>query len=190
MAIRPIRLFGDPILRRKAAAVIDFDKELRDLVRDLTDTMIDANGGGIAAPQIGVGLRVFTYIVEGEIGHVVNPLVEVIGDEEQVGQEGCLSIPGLPFDCRRHLEVVTTGFTMYGEPLRVEGRGRLSRIIEHENDHLDGILFVDRLDPQTREAAEAAIREAEWSGGVVPEIRLSPHAPLRAGGGSRSTAQL
>ena len=190
MAIRPIRLFGDPILRQKAASVIDFDKELRDLVRDLTDTMIDANGGGIAAPQIGVGLRVFTYIVEGEIGHVVNPLVEVIGNEEQVGQEGCLSIPGLPFDCRRHLQVVTTGFTMHGEPLRVEGHGRLSVIIEHENDHLDGILFVDRLDPRTREAAEAAIREAEWSGGVVPEIRLSPHAPLRAGGRGRSTAEL
>ncbi|GAA1830197.1 peptide deformylase [Microlunatus capsulatus] len=187
MATRPIRLFGDPILRQKAAPVVDFDKELRDLVRDLTDTMIDANGGGIAAPQIGVGLRVFTYVVEGEIGHVVNPQVEVIGDEEQVGPEGCLSIPDLPFDCRRPLHVVTTGFTMHGEPLRVEGRGRLSVIIEHETDHLDGILFVDRLDPRTRQAAEAAIREAEWSGGVVPEIRFSPHAPLRAAARRRAS---
>jgi len=181
VAIRPIRLFGDPVLRQKSVPVVDFDKELRTLVQDLTDTMIDANGGGIAAPQIGVGLRVFTYILEGEVGHVVNPRVEVIGEEEQTGQEGCLSIPGLPFDCRRHLRVVASGFTMYGEPLRVEGNGRLSVIIEHENDHLDGILFVDRLDLQNRQAAEAAIREAEWSGGIVPEIRLSPHAPLRAG---------
>jgi peptide deformylase len=180
MSIRPIRLFGDPVLRQQSAPVVDFDKELRDLVQDLTDTMIDANGGGIAAPQIGVGLRVFTYVVEGEIGHVVNPLVEVVGDDEQTNQEGCLSIPGLPFDCRRHLQVVTSGFTMHGEPLRIEGHGRLSVIVQHETDHLDGILFVDRLDRENREAAEAAIRAAEWSGGVVPEIRLSPHLPLRS----------
>ncbi len=181
MTIRPIRLFGDPILRQSAVPVVDFDLELRKLVTDLTDTMVDANGGGIAAPQIGVGLRVFTYGVEGEIGHVVNPLVEVVGNEEQLGQEGCLSIPGLPFDCRRALQVVVSGFTMHGEPFRVEGNGRLSVIIQHEVDHLDGILFVDRLDSSTRQAAEAAIRAAEWSGGVVPEIRLSPHAPLRPG---------
>jgi peptide deformylase len=182
MAIRPIRLFGDPVLRQKAAPVTDFDKELRDLVTDLTDTMREANGGGIAAPQIGVSLRVFTYVVEDEAGHIVNPVVEPVGDEEQLTEEGCLSIPGLPFDCRRHLHVVTTGFTMHGEPLRIEGTGRLSVILEHENDHLDGVLFVDHLDPETRAAAEAAIREAEWSGGIVPEIRLSPHAPLRSAG--------
>ena len=185
MAIRPIRLFGDQILRQQAVPVVDFDAELRALVQDLTDTMFDANGGGIAAPQIGVGLRVFTYVVEGEVGHVVNPLVELVGDEEQFGQEGCLSIPGLPFDCRRHLQVVTTGFTMHGEPLRIEGHGRLSVIVQHETDHLDGILFVDRLDPQNQVAARAAIEEAEWSGGVAPEIRLSPHAPLRAGSRGR-----
>jgi len=179
MAIRPIRLFGDPILRQQAEPVVDFDKELRDLVADLTDTMFEARGGGIAAPQIGVSLRVFTYVVEGEVGHVVNPLVEVVGEEEQYGEEGCLSIPGVPIDCRRHLHVVTTGVDMFGQPLRIEGSGRLSVIVEHETDHLDGILFVDRLDPEQREAAEAAIREAEWSGGVVPEIRPSPHAPLR-----------
>lgn len=179
MTIRPIRLFGDPVLRQQAAPVVDFDAELRSLVADLTDTMLDANGGGIAAPQIGVGLRVFTYIFEDQIGHVVNPMVEVVGDEEQFGREGCLSIPGVPMDCRRHMYVVTTGFDMHGEPLRLEGSGRLSMIIEHETDHLDGILFVDRLDPENRAAAEAAIREAEWSGGVVPEIRVSPHAPFK-----------
>ena len=179
MTIRPIRLFGDPVLRQRAGEVVDFDRELRDLVTDLTDTMLDANGGGIAAPQIGVGLRVFTYVVDGEVGHVVNPAVELVGDEEQLEREGCLSIPGLPFDCRRHLRVVTTGFTAHGEPLRIEGSGRLSVIVQHETDHLDGILFVDRLDAATRDLAEQAIREAEWSGGRVPEIRLSPHAPLR-----------
>ncbi|MBA8795698.1 peptide deformylase [Friedmanniella endophytica] len=182
MTIRRIRLFGDPVLRERAAPVVDFDAELRALVTDLVDTMVDADGGGIAAPQIGVGLRVFTYRLGDEIGHVVNPTVEFVGDEEQLAEEGCLSIPGLPFDCRRHLQVVTTGFTMDGEPLRLDGNGRLSQIIQHETDHLDGILFVDRLDPATRRAAEEAIRAAEWSGGVVPEIRVSPHAPLRPGG--------
>jgi peptide deformylase len=180
MTIRPIRLFGDPVLRQSAQPVVDFDRELRQLVTDLTDTMLDARGGGIAAPQIGVGLRVFTYVVDGEVGHVVNPTVELVGEEEQFGREGCLSIPGLPFDCRRHLSVVTTGFTAHGEPLRIEGSGRLSVIVQHETDHLDGILFVDHLDPATRELAEQAIREAEWSGGQVPEIRVSPHAPLRS----------
>ncbi len=179
MTIRPIRLFGDPVLRQVAQPVVDFDKELADLVTDLTDTMMDARGGGIAAPQIGVGLRVFTYVVEGEIGHVVNPVVEPVGDEEQFNPEGCLSIPGLPFDCTRHLQVVTTGFDVHGEPVRIEGSGRLSVIVEHETDHLDGILFVDRLDADTRLLAEQAIREAEWSGGSAPEIRLSPHAPLQ-----------
>lgn len=182
MTVREIRLFGDPVLRRRAEPVVDFDRELARLVTDLTDTMLDAEGGGIAAPQIGVGLRVFTWVVDGEVGHVVNPTVEFVGDDEQLASEGCLSIPGLPFDCTRHLQVVTTGFDVHGEPLRVPGDGRLSRIVQHENDHLDGILFVDRLDPQLREAAEQAIREAEWSGGVVPEIRASPHAPLRRAG--------
>lgn len=178
MTIRPIRLFGDPILRQKARPVVDFDKALRTLVADLTDTMVDAAGGGIAAPQIGVGLRVFTYVIEGQFGHVVNPVLEVVDEQEQFGQEGCLSIPGIPADCRRHLRVVTTGYSMHGEPLRIDGAGRLSMIVQHETDHLDGILFVDRLDPQNRAVVEAAIREAEWSGGVVPEIRVSPHPPL------------
>jgi len=182
VAVRPIRLFGDPVLRRRAEEVVDFDRELRALVTDLTDTMVDAGGAGIAAPQVGVGLRVFTWVVEGEFGHIVNPSVELVGDEESFEREGCLSIPGLPFDCRRHLRVVTTGFTVDGEPLRVEGTGKLSVVVQHETDHLDGILFVDRLDPATRALAEAAIREAEWSGGVAPEIRVSPHAPLRSAG--------
>lgn len=178
MSVRPIRLFGDPVLREEAVPVTDFDRELAELITDLTDTMLDANGGGIAAPQIGVGLRVFTYVMEGIVGHVVNPVVRPVGDQEQLTNEGCLSIPGLPFDCTRHLSVVTTGFDKQGEAIRFEGTGRLAVIVEHETDHLDGILFVDHLDPANRELAEQAIREAEWSGGTVPEIRTSPHAPL------------
>lgn len=174
MAIRPIRLFGDPLLRTKAVPVTDFDAELRALVADLTDTMLDAPGSGLAAPQLGVGLRVFTFNVDGEVGHLVNPELE-LSDETQLGPEGCLSIPDLTFDCLRALRTVARGFNMYGDPITVEGSDLLSRALQHETDHLDGVLFVDRLDRATRKAAMRAIREAEWSGGPVPTVKESPH---------------
>jgi peptide deformylase len=175
LAVQPIRLFGDPVLTSPAAPVVDFDKELRRLVEDLTDTMRDAPGAGLAAPQIGVGLRVFTWYVDGEVGHLVNPDL-ALSDEEQDGPEGCLSIPDLTFDCKRALSVVAKGFDMHGEPVTVEGSQMLARAIQHETDHLDGILFIDRLDRETRKAAMRAIREAEWFGLPAPAVRLSPHA--------------
>ena len=175
MAIQPIRLFGDPVLRTPAVHVTDFDKELRRLVEDLTDTMLAAPGAGLAAPQIGVGLRVFTWSIEGETGHLVNPSLD-LSEETQDGEEGCLSIPGLAFDCRRALSVVAQGFNMYGDPVVIEGSELLARAIQHETDHLDGILFVDRLDREARKAAMKAIREAEWFGEPAPTIRVSPHA--------------
>ena len=172
--IQPIRLFGDPVLRKPAAEVVDFDKELRRLVEDLTDTMLEAPGAGLAAPQIGVGLRVFTWNVEGEVGHLVNPNLD-LSAETQDGPEGCLSIPQLTFDCQRALSVVATGFDMHGEPVRIEGSDLLARALQHETDHLDGILFIDRLDPQARKAAKRAIREAEWFGLERPAVKVSPH---------------
>ena len=174
MAIQPIRLFGDPVLRTPATPVVDFDKELRTLVSDLVDTMHEAGGAGLAAPQIGVGLRVFTWYVDGEVGHLVNPDL-TLSEETQHGQEGCLSIPGLGFDCTRALSVVARGFDMHGEPVVVEGSQLLARAIQHETDHLDGILFVDRLDAATRKEAMRAIREAEWFGAQPPVVKLSPH---------------
>jgi peptide deformylase len=173
--VQPIRLFGDPVLRRRAEEVLDFDRELRRLVEDLTDTMLDAPGAGLAAPQIGVGLRVFTWAVDGEVGHLVNPVLE-LSKEEQDGLEGCLSIPELAFECVRALSVVATGFDMHGEPLRVEGSEKLARALQHETDHLDGVLFVDRLDQAARKAAMKAIRESEWFGLERPAVRVSPHA--------------
>jgi len=174
LAVQPIRLFGDPVLRTKATPVVDFDRELRNLVQDLTDTMQEAPGAGLAAPQIGVGLRVFTWWVDGELGHLVNPQLE-LSAEEQLGEEGCLSIPGLTFDCRRAARVVARGQNMYGEPVFIEGSDLLARCIQHETDHLDGILFVDRLDRETRRAAMKAIREAEWNGAPAPTVKVSPH---------------
>jgi peptide deformylase len=95
--VQPIRLFGDPVLRTPAEPVVDFDRELRTLVKDLQETMLDAPGVGLAAPQIGVGLRVFTWSVAGEVGHLVNPTL-TLSEEVQDGPEGCLSIPGLVID--------------------------------------------------------------------------------------------
>jgi peptide deformylase len=177
MTVQPIRLFGDPVLRMPAQPVVDFDKELRTLVKDLTETMLDAPGVGLAAPQLGVSLRVFTYDVDDVVGHLINPSLDLT-DEEQFGEEGCLSLPGLVFDCRRAHGVVAKGFNMHGDPVVIEGTDLLARCVQHETDHLDGILFIDRLDAEQRKAAMKAIREAEWSGDPVPQVRVSPH-PIR-----------
>lgn len=176
MPVQPIRLFGDPVLTTPAEPVTVFDKELRQLVRDLAETMLDAPGVGLAAPQIGVSLRVFTYHVDDdEQGYLINPVVRAVGDEEMDGDEGCLSLPGLTFPTVRKLRVVATGVDMYGEPVVVEGTELLARCIQHETDHLDGVLFIDRLDDEQRKLAMKAIREAEWSGLSVPSIKESPH---------------
>lgn len=179
MSIQPIRLFGDPVLITPAQPVVDFDKELRQLVADLTETMLDAPGSGLAAPQIGVSLRVFTYWVDDVVGHLINPSLD-LSEEEQFGPEGCLSVPGLTFDCTRSERVIAKGMNMFGEPVVIEGTALLARAIQHETDHLDGIVFVDRLDKETRKEAMKAIREAEWAGTPVPQVKLSPHA-LRPG---------
>jgi peptide deformylase len=172
--LQPIRLFGDPVLRTAAEPVVDFDKELRTLVKDLEDTMTEAPGVGLAAPQIGVGLRVFTYYVDDVLGHLVNPSLDLT-DETQEDEEGCLSFPGLAFPCVRAYGVVAKGFDMYGEPVVVEGTELLARCVQHETDHLDGILFIDRLDRDQRKAALKAIRDADWAGETAPLVKISPH---------------
>jgi peptide deformylase len=176
--LREIRLFGDPVLRTPAEPVTDFDLELRNLVKDLTETMIDAPGVGLAAPQIGVGLRVFVYNVDDEPGHLVNPVLKLEGEPEE-DDEGCLSVPGLQFPTPRAPRAIATGFNMHGDPVTVEGTELLARCVQHETDHLDGIMFIDRLDSRQRKLAMKAIREAEWFGQPVPEVRLSPHSTQR-----------
>ena len=175
MSVQQIRLFGDPVLRTPAEPVVDFDKELRILVKDLTDTMLDAPGAGLAAPQIGVGLRVFAYDVDDVIGHLVNPSLD-LSDDEQDGDEGCLSFPGLAFPTKRALRVVAKGWDMYGEPVVLEGSHLLARCVQHETDHLNGVLFIDRLDAEQRKLAMRAIRESEWAGVTPPTVKVSPHA--------------
>ena len=143
MSIQPIRLFGDPVLVTPASLVIDFDKELRTLVADLTETMLDSPGAGLAAPQIGVSLRVFVWDVDDELGHLINPTLD-LSDEIQDGEEGCLSFPDLRYPTPRAMRVVAKGFNMHGDPITVEGSEFLARAIQHETDHLDGIVFIDR----------------------------------------------
>jgi len=185
MSIQQIRLFGDPVLVTPTSPVIDFDKELRTLVADLTQTMLDAPGAGLAAPQIGVPLRVFVWDVDQELGHLINPTLN-LSPEIQEGEEGCLSFPELRYETPRAMSVVAKGFNMYGEPIVVEGSELLARAIQHETDHLDGILFIDRLSPEDRKLAMKEIRESEWFGtsldlGVIPRVKISPHNSFEKG---------
>jgi len=180
VSIKDIRLFGDPVLRTPAVDVVDFDKQLRVLVKDLEDTMLDAPGAGLAAPQIGVGLRVFTYYVDQQLGHLINPSLDLSSDLQD-GEEGCLSFPGIYFDTPRALRVVAKGWNEHGEPVTLEGSELMARCIQHETDHLDGILFIDRMDRAQRKLAMKAIRDAEWAGEQAPTVRLSPHSTFGKG---------
>ena len=179
MSVRPIRLFGDPVLRTPAEPVHDFDAELRRLVQDLTDTMMEAPGVGLAAPQIGVGLRVFTYYIDDQLGHLINPTLK-LSAEEETDDEGCLSFPGLAFPTKRSSRVVAAGFNMHGEPVILEGADQLARCVQHETDHLDGVLFIDRLDPEQRKLAMKAIRDAEWWSDSPQQVKVSPHQTFGA----------
>lgn len=184
VTIRGIRIFGDPVLRTKAAPVDDFDTSLRRLVADLGETMVDASGAGLAAPQIGVSLRVFTFVDTdpdspsyGEVQHLVNPELHDVSTEQLVDEEGCLSIPGLYYDLARPERLVARGFDAHGEPLEIAGSDRLARALAHETDHLDGVLFVDRLAPEERKRALREIREMQMAGENVV-VKRSPHSGM------------
>ena len=157
MTIRPIRELGDPVLRTPADEVRAFDKELAALVRDLEETVDHPGRAGLAAPQIGVSARVFSYNVGGQVGHLVNPVLSG-HDGEQDDDEACLSLPGLGFPTRRAMTVTATGFDQHGEPLVIEGSGFLARALQHETDHLDGRLYVDTLTGDVRRQALRELR--------------------------------
>lgn len=158
MTARDIRRLGDPVLRTAAEPVTAFDAALRALVRDLMDTVVAAPGrAAVAAPQIGVSLRVFGYDTEGARGHVVNPVLSDLSGE-QIDEEGCLSVPGLAFPTLRADRVTVTGFDQYGEPLSLTVSGFLARMAQHETDHLDGMLYLDRLTGDARRQALRAVR--------------------------------
>ncbi|GAB1640412.1 peptide deformylase [Krasilnikovia sp. MM14-A1259] len=157
MTVRPIRRYGDPVLRAPAQPVTVFDDDLHALVTDLEDTVREPGRAGVAAPQIGVGLRVFSFNVGGRVGHVVNPVLSEasgVSDDE----EGCLSLPGLGFVTRRAAAVTVRGVDRRGEPVTIHGTGLLARALQHETDHLDGRLYLDVLTGDVRRQALRELR--------------------------------
>ncbi|MDO5511967.1 peptide deformylase [Corynebacterium sp.] len=166
MTLREIRLFGDPVLTTRSDEITEFDDSLRTLVADMLETMDEAGGVGLAANQIGLTRRIFVYdcshIEDGLRGHIINPVWEAIGDETQLGNEGCLSIPDITADTERHETVRVTGVDVDGHPVAMVASGLMARCIQHETDHLDGVLFLRRLTPERRKEAMAAIRTSEW----------------------------
>ncbi len=158
MTIRPIRELGDPVLRTPTDPVLAFDKELAALVRDLEETVDHPGRAGLAAPQIGVSARVFAYNIDGEIGHMVNPTIVELSEETQDGDEGCLSVPGIWAPTERAMHCVVEGFDVHGDPLTLSGTGLMARCLQHEVDHLDGKVFLDRLTGDARKAALRALR--------------------------------
>jgi peptide deformylase len=159
MTIQPLRLFGDPVLRTECDPVTRFDDATGRLVDDLLENVLLPGRAGLAAPQIGVSLAVFSYNIDGQHGYVINPVVAEASGEYD-GPEGCLSIPGVYADTVRPMRTVVTGVDRHGDPITVTGTGELSRALQHETDHLRGVLFIDRLTGQERKDALAQIRRA------------------------------
>jgi len=173
MAILPIRTLGDPVLRQPAGPVEEFDDALRALAEDMIETMHEAPGVGLAAPQVGRSIRLIVYDIGEGPASLVNPTLSSQAGE-QVGEEGCLSIPGLYFEVRRAMRVTAEGFDTRGRPVRIEAEELLARVLQHEVDHIDGMLFIDRLDEEERKRAMAELRRQEL--GLVP----TPMDPSRA----------
>jgi len=162
MAVRPIRVFGDPVLKSVCAPIDEIDEGVRALVQDLLDTVELPGRAGVAAPQIGVGLRAFSYNIDGDIGYVLNPvLVETRGEPVPTG-EGCLSVPGLWHDALRYPWAKVVGIDLDGNEVVLEGEGLLAQALQHETDHLDGMLYIQRLTPEERRIAMREIRESDW----------------------------
>ena len=159
MTVRPIREIGDPVLRTPCDPVRAFDKDLAAVVRDLEETVDHPGRAGLAGNQIGVGLRVFSYNVDGVIGHLVKPVITERSEEVQDGDEGCLSVPGIWAPTVRAMHAVVEGFDVHGEPLRLEGEELMARCLQHEVDHLDGKVFLDRLTGDARKHAFRMLRE-------------------------------
>jgi peptide deformylase len=162
MTARRIRVFGDPVLRTVADPVAPGDPAAPGLVEDLLDTVRLPGRAGVAAPQIGVNLRAFSYNVDGEVGYILNPeLVEVSG-EPALTDEGCLSVPGFYFLRMRYPWARVTGVDLDGNPVELAGGGLLAQALQHETDHLDGKLFIEGLDKDRKREAMRLIRESDW----------------------------
>jgi peptide deformylase len=162
MADRQIRLFGDPVLRTASDPILEITESIRNLIADLEQATDLPGRAGVAAPQIGVNLRAFSYKVDGVVGHLINPkLEETIGEPELV-DEGCLSLPEIWSKTPRYPRVKVSGTTVDGDQVNFEAEGLLAQVFQHEIDHLDGKVYLDRLDPEARKISMAALRETSW----------------------------
>lgn len=162
MTARQIRVFGDPVLRTVSSPISIGDASARGLVEDLLDTVRLPGRAGVAAPQIGINLRAFSFNIDGEVGYVLNPeLVEVSGEPALV-DEGCLSVPGFYFQRMRYPKARAIGVDLEGNRIELEGEGLFAQALQHEIDHLDGKLFIEGLDKERKREAMRLIRESDW----------------------------
>lgn len=166
MTVREVRLYGDPVLTTRAEEITEFGPSLERLAQDMLETMGDAGGVGLAANQIGVTKRIFVFdcshFQHGLRGAVINPEWEAVGEEMQLGTEGCLSIPGISQPTERYSTVRLRGYDPQGRPVSMLASGLMARCIQHETDHLDGVLFLQRLSDELRKESMKTIRQAEW----------------------------
>jgi peptide deformylase len=157
--MREIRIIGDPVLRTPCETITEVDARVRSLVEDLLETVDQEGRAGLSANQIGVSLRAFSWNIEDEIGYVLNPVVVEVSDDYQDGDEGCLSVPGLWYPTNRAWYARVVGTDLDGKEVSVEGTELMARCLQHEVDHLDGMLYLDRLERSVRKKAMRAMRE-------------------------------
>lgn len=162
MTVREIRLFGDPVLKTVSDPIRLVDARVRALVDDLIDSVKLPGRAGVAAPQIGVNLRAFSYNVDGEIGYILNPVIEELSGEPELVGEGCLSVPELWHDTMRYPFARVSGVDLDGNAVELSGNGLMAQALQHETDHLDGMLYLDRLDKERRRVAMKEVRESAW----------------------------
>lgn len=163
MTLRDIRLFGDPVLKSVCEPVKVFDQKLALLAQDLLETTTLISGrAGVAANQIGVGLRGFSWSVDGQSGVIFNPVLSEVSGLKRLVTEGCLSLPGLWHETPRYEYARAEGFDAQGMPIVLEGSGLMAQMLQHECDHLDGLVYIDRLEPDERKLAMRKLREQEW----------------------------
>jgi peptide deformylase len=159
---RQIRLLGDPVLKTRSEPIGAIDARVHGLVDDLVDSVKLPGRAGVAASQIGVNLRAFSYNIDGDIGYILNPVIVELSGEPELVDEGCLSVPGLWYPTRRFPFARVTGIDLDGQPVEVAGSGLMAQALQHETDHLDGLLYLDRLDKESRRAAMKEVRESDW----------------------------
>ena len=162
MPERQIRLLGDPVLKTRSEPIGTIDARVRGLVEDLVDSVQLPGRAGVAASQIGVNLRAFSYNIDGDVGYILNPVVVELSGEPELVDEGCLSVPGLWYPTKRYPFARVTGINLDGDAIEVSGFGLMAQALQHETDHLDGLLYLDRLDKENRRAAMKEVRESDW----------------------------